>query len=121
MTKTDKLIFWIVLAVSVLLLLFSHMIFSGSGEKTVTIETEGRHYASYQLENLWEPKVLQVETSYGTMEMMLSREGASITSSSCSDGLCLGEITDAGEMLVCLPNRVVVRMKSETEVDGVAY
>ncbi len=121
MTKTDKLIFWSVLVFSVLFLLFSNVIFTDSGQKTVIIEADGRHYASYRLEHITEPKHITVQTAYGSQEIEITKEKVHIAKSDCRDGLCLGEIKDPGEMLVCLPCRIVVRMDASGEVDGVAY
>lgn len=121
MTKTDKLIFWFVLIFSVLFLLFSNVIFTKSGQKTVIIEADGKHYASYRPENITDPKHITVQTAYGTQEIEISKEKTHIVKSTCRDGLCLGEIKNPGEMLVCLPCRIVVRIESSREVDGVAY
>ena len=121
MTKTDKLIFWFVLIFSVLFLLFSNVIFAGSGQKIVSIEADGKPFATYQLENITEPKHITVQTEYGKQEIEITKEKVHITASDCKDGLCLGEIRHPGEMLVCLPNRIVVRMEANKEVDGVAY
>lgn len=121
MTKTDKLIFWGVLIFSALFLLCSNVILAKTGEKTVTVEVEGKHYASYSTESLTEPKVLKIETSHGNQEIRITKEKTEIVYSSCKDGLCLGEIKNPGEMLVCLPNRIVVRMEASGEVDRVAY
>lgn len=121
MTKTDKLIFWGVLIFSVMFLLLSNVIFAKNGGTNVTIEVEGKHYASYSTESLTEPKILHVETDYGSQEIKITKEKTEIVKSSCKDGLCLGEIKNPGELLVCLPNRIVVRIEASGEVDRVAY
>lgn len=121
MTKTDKLIFWGVLAASALILLFSNVIFAKTGKKTVVIEVNGAPYATYRLEQISQPKKLKIQTAQGSQEMEMTNEKVTIIKSTCKDGLCLGEIENPGGMLVCLPNRIVVRMETDGEVDGVAY
>lgn len=121
MTKTDKLIFWGVLAVAMLILLFSNVIFAKTGKKTVVIEVNGAPYATYRLEQVSEPKVLHIQTAQGSQEIELTNEKVKIIKSTCKDGLCLGEIESPGGMLVCLPNRIIVRMETDGEVDSVAY
>ena len=121
MTKTDKLIFWGVLIFSGLFLLFSNVIFAKTGQKTVVIEANGKPYASYRLETLTEPKCITVQTDFGVQEIEITNEKVHIVKSDCKDGLCLGELRNPGEMLVCLPNRIVVRLESGGEVDSVAY
>lgn len=121
MTKTDKLIFWGVLIISCLFLLFSNVIFAKSGQKTLIIEVNGDHYAVYRLEEIREPKTLQIQSEYGSQEMEITNKSAKIIKSDCRDGLCLGELQKPGDMAVCLPNRIVVRLESSGEVDSVAY
>lgn len=121
MTKTDKLIFWFVLIFSVLVLLFSNVIFTKNGQKTVIIEADGKPFATYRLENIAEPKHITVQTKYGSQEIEITNEKVHIIKSDCKDQLCLGELHAPGEMLVCLPSRIVVRLDANKEVDGVAY
>ena len=121
MTKTDKLIFWGVLVISSLVLLFSNVIFAKTGKKTVVIEVNGAPYATYRLEQISESKILQIPTTQGSQEIEITKEKVKMLKSTCKDGLCLGEIENSGGMLVCLPNRIVVRMETDGEVDGVAY
>lgn len=121
MTKMDKLIFWGLLAISFLFLVFSNIIFAKSGQKTVVIEAGGEYHASYRLEELKEPKHLALSTKFGTHEIELTRQYAKLIKSDCKDGYCLGKIQYPGEMLVCLPGHLVMRIESSGEVDGVAY
>ena len=121
MTKTDKLIFWGVLIASALVLLFSNVIFAKTGKKMVVIEVNGAPYATYRLEQISKPKTLQIQTAQGSQEIEITKEKVKIINSTCKDGLCLGEIETPGSMLVCLPNRIIVRMETDGEVDGVAY
>ena len=121
MTKTDKLIFWGVLVASALVLLFSNVIFAKAGKKTVVIEVDGAPYATYRLEQISGPKTLEIQSTQGRQEIEITNEKVNIIKSTCKDGLCLGEIENPGNMRVCLPNRIVVRMETDGEVDGVAY
>ena len=57
---------------------------------------------------------------------MIKSGTAYISEASCPDKQCMkqGKISRAGEMLVCLPNRVVVKIvdskKDEPVIDGVS-
>ncbi len=121
MTKTDKLIFWSVLVISCLFLLFSNLIFAKSGQKTLVIEVDGAHYAAYRLEEITKPKRIKIQSDFGSQELEITKDSVEIIKSDCKDGLCLGKLEHAGEMAVCLPNRIVVRLEHDGEVDGVAY
>ena len=121
MTKADKLIFWGMLVISVLFLLFSNVIFANSGQKTVIIEVNGARYAEYRMDKMAEPKILKVSSEFGNQEIEITKDTVAVIKSDCEDGLCLEKIDAPGEMIVCLPGRVVIRMDANGEVDGVAY
>ncbi len=120
MTKTDKLIFWGVLLVSLVCLLFSGIVFQKRAT-AIVILAEGKPYASYKTEDLLSPKTLTVTTSYGNVKVEVSKDGARIFESDCDDGRCLGVAKSVGDILVCLPNQVIVKIEGAGEVDGVAY
>lgn len=121
MTKTDKLIFWGTLALSLVLLLFSNMFFSPKGDETIVIEQDGKVYASYQKNTLQTEKTIEIKTEYGYHYLALSSSGARVLETDCPDKQCMGEIHKAGQVLICLPNRLVIRICGAEEVDGVAY
>lgn len=121
MTKTDKLIFWGVLSFSLLLLLFSNILFSRGGEKKAVIEVNGKVYASYRMQELKETKTLTIKTEYGNHIVKIGDKSICVEESDCKNQACLGEIREKGEMLVCLPGRLVLKIVGEQEVDGVAY
>lgn len=121
MTKTDKLIFWGTIASSILLLLFSNVIFATSGQGSIVIEIGGQTYAQYRQDTLTEPKILEIQTEFGYNKIEVSSEGARVLESDCHDKQCLGKISNLGEMIVCLPHRLIVKVEGSREVDGVAY
>ena len=51
----------------------------------------------------------------GTNTLVIGEEGAFISHASCPDGLCIrqGVISLSGERIVCLPNRVIVEIRSD--------
>ncbi len=120
MTKTDKLIFWGVLILSCVILLFSNVIFAKHGERVI-IELDGAPYASYRLSDINTPKRLSVKTEQGAWEIELTNQSVKIVEASCPDQACLGEISKSGELLICLPHRLIVKIEGNGEVDGVAY
>lgn len=48
---------------------------------------------------------------------------AAIVEADCPDGLCVKTswLQNAGEMAICLPHQLVLRIIGESEVDGIAY
>ena len=45
-----------------------------------------------------------------------------MTDAECRDKICenFGRISNAGESIVCVPNQIVIRIKGESGVDGIA-
>ena len=121
MTKTDKIIFWSVLLSAVLFLLFSNMFFAKAGGGSIVIELSGKEYARYGQAALAKPKTLEIKTEFGYNKIDVSNNGARVLESDCKDKQCIGEIHKIGEMIVCLPHRLVVKIEGNGEVDGVAY
>ena len=48
--------------------------------------------------------------------------GASVSAHSCPDGLCeaMGHISEAGQTIVCLPAKTVIRIEGGEVLDGIA-
>lgn len=85
------------------------------------IEVDGTPYASYRMESISSPKILSVSTEFGNQEIEVTNEYIRIVHSDCKDGLCIGTIQQPGEMLICLPHKLIVRIEANMEVDRVAY
>jgi len=94
------------------------------GNKTVVISIDGEKKSEYPLK---EDGVYLLEGSHlGTNKLVIKDGKAYIEEASCPDKQCMkqGKISKAGEMLVCLPNRVVIKIvdanKEEPIIDGVS-
>lgn len=122
MKRLDKQIFAVLLFLSLLSIVFSNVIFAGRTPTMAVIEVNGKEYGRYSLEEK-ERKILDVRTEFGYNKVEITNDGVFVTDTDCPDRLEIhqGGICNVGEMLVCLPNRFVVRLEGEREVDGVAY
>ncbi len=122
MTRLDKLIFCVLIAFSVLSILFTNIIFAKKTADEVIIEVDGAEYGRYPLYEK-NGKILDVKTKFGYNKIEILNGKVRILDTDCPDRLEVksGFIDSSGEMLVCLPNRVVVRIGGEKDVDKVAY
>lgn len=120
-TRTDKIIFWGTLLLSFVLLLFSNVLFAPQGDDTIVIEQNGKVYASYQRSALHTEETIEIQTEYGYHQLVLSGQGVRVLKTDCKDKQCVGEISKAGDMLICLPHKLVIKICGNGEVDGVAY
>lgn len=121
MTKTDRMIFWGTLVLALLLLVCANLLFLPCGEETIVIEQNGKVYASYQKSELHQAKKIEIQTEQGYHLLEISSRGARVLETDCKDKLCVGEIQKAGDLLICLPQRLVIKIQGNKEVDGVAY
>ncbi len=124
-TLWDKIIGTTVLTAALIIyLLFAGFVF-GEQPESVTIFVDGKEYASYNLAEISGVKKVEVNTELGHNTIEISSDGARVTEASCPDKTDIqsGKISKPGQMLVCVPNRVTVRItgKSEAKVDKVTY
>ena len=108
-------------AVAAALLLLAGRAVSRNDGTTAVVRIDGRETARYSLAEDGE----FVISGLGGTNLLVIREGeASVTEADCPDRLCVRQrgIRHKGEMIVCLPHRVVIRIEGgeEPEVDGIS-
>ncbi|MBS4538877.1 NusG domain II-containing protein [Clostridium sp. D2Q-11] len=125
MKKLDGIIIIVVLLVS--LLGFLYLQYGRDNDfnnKKAEIYIDGELYNSYELTEDIDEEVV-INTELGTNIIKLYNNGVNIIDADCPDKYCVsdGFINEPGEMLVCLPNKVVVEIKGEKEstIDDTSY
>lgn len=109
----------ILLLCAVLLLCVSGLLLYagiGSSGRTVRVEVDGDLYGRWDLSE-------DAEIDIAGHNLLCIREGeAMMRSADCPDGLCVAHlpVSRAGQSIICLPNRVVVLVEGEPEIDAVA-
>lgn len=96
---------------------------SGNAARVV-ITIAGEEYGSWPLD---QNRVLNVENAYGFNEVTIQDSTVAVTRSDCANQICVdtGAIRRTGEMIVCLPHRLVVTIQSgegtsENEYDAIS-
>ena len=88
----------------------------------VIIESGGELYATYPLS---EDRTFEVPAygSGGSNTVCIADGKVSVTEASCKNQVCVhhGEISRSGESIVCLPNRLVVRIDAGGSGEGGGY
>lgn len=123
--KHDIILGLILLSVaSILFVIDLTNVSSDTGNKKVVVSVDGKKTAEYPLKK---DATYELSGSHlGTNTLVIKSGKAYISEASCPDKQCMkqGKISRAGEMLVCLPNRVVVKIvdskKDEPVIDGVS-
>lgn len=123
-TRGDRILIFLLIISSLTVLLFFNFYLFRADASDVVIEVNGKLYAQYSLKELHKPKQVMIETEYGYNLLLLEKGNVSVLESSCKDKLEVqsGTINHAGQQLICLPNRLVIRLKGKSEqIDGVTY
>lgn len=122
--KGDKIVaFSVLLFACLLYFLFIITVFEGKPQ-TAEVYVDGEFYASYELNDIKNTKVVRVETEYGSNTLELSNYGVRVTDASCKDKVDVraGEITKSNQMIICIPNRFSVQLTGDSsDVDKVSH
>ncbi|MBD3348861.1 MAG: hypothetical protein GF400_06655 [Candidatus Eisenbacteria bacterium] len=105
LTGADRLVLYVLVGLGVALLFVP----GESGESgEVVVEGAGGFRAVVPLA---EERTLEVPGPLGTTVVEVSGGAARVASSPCPEKLCVraGDVAEAGDVAVCVPNRVVVR------------
>jgi hypothetical protein len=83
-------------------------IVTGEGEK-VRIETNGREFAEISLQ---EEQTLMVPGPLGHTTVIVQNHEVFVSHSPCCAKICIkmGHVSQAGQMIVCVPNKVSIRV-----------
>ncbi|MBQ8331015.1 MAG: NusG domain II-containing protein [Clostridia bacterium] len=81
---------------------------------TVVITVDGRFFGEYSLE---EDRVVEIRNGDGYNVLVIEEGKASVKRASCPDGICSSHrpIEHNGESIICLPNRVVVEIRTRSQ------
>ena len=120
-SKND-MIFIGITAAGLLAVLFFYSVFGGKKGNGIEITIDGAFYGSYPLESDREIPIL-IDGRTANI-LIISNGRADMIKADCPDRLCVHQkaISKNNESIVCLPNRVVVRVTggTESEFDTIA-
>lgn len=88
--------------------------FAGGVGNSVDITVDGKHYRSLPLAEDCE---FLVHGTAGDNHICICEGSVSVTAADCPDLICVHHtpISNAGERIVCLPNRVVISISTKTD------
>ncbi|MDK2917845.1 MAG: hypothetical protein PWQ37_578 [Candidatus Petromonas sp.] len=126
MKRLDIIIIVLVIVVSLVSMgVFKSISNKQYEKKYAEISIDGKHYKSIPLNDPSYTETLTVKTELGTNVIRIEDGGANIIDADCPDKICVkdGFISKPGEVLVCLPNKLVVEIKGQRQsnVDELSY
>lgn len=117
-TKGDIILIFSVIILIVLLFIGS---FSGGDSLRAEIYLDGEMVEEIDLRGVQKSYSINI----ASCELLIESDGVTFLSSECDDGLCIkrGKMTKKGDAMACVPQRVVVSIKSTKgkAPDGVTY
>jgi hypothetical protein len=93
--------------------------------RVVEIKVDGVLYESFEwIEGL--EKEISIDTEFGINKIVIDKYGLYMEYSDCENQVCVldGVINSPGEILVCLPHRLIIEIKGKRDgddVDGFSY
>ena len=125
LTKGDKLLILTIIVVNVLALVFINRSLFSYEEKYISIQVNGEEIKTITFDDNMIGKTIPIETEYGYNLIEIGDGNVRVIEADCPDQLDVkqGYISKIGEVIVCLPNRLVVEIKgigAETEIDGIS-
>lgn len=114
--KTDIIIAIIVLTVSFAGYFFTGAALAGENRKVV-IESDGKIFAEYGMD---ESRTVDVK---GHNKVEITPEYVRVIYADCPDerDVKQGKISSPGSIIVCMPNKMTVRIVGESEIDAISY
>ncbi|MFX0548114.1 NusG domain II-containing protein [Hathewaya histolytica] len=126
MKKGDKFI--LVFVALIFLISIESLWFYRTGKQEnqiAVIEKDGKVLHKIDIKNLKEKKEIKIELEDGRYNIIEIEKGRiRFKDANCRDKVCIrsGWLSRNGDMAICLPNRVSIKILGEREdVDGVAY
>ncbi len=123
MTKGDKILIISVIIISFLSLGFIKNSNAGYKQKYVSIQVNGEEYKKIIFDKKIIGKTIPIETEFGYNLVEIGDGEVWVVEASCPDELDVkqGKISKSGEIIVCLPNKLVIEIKGSDETGEIDY
>ncbi len=124
MTVADKLVMFFLLILAIAAIIFQGFFMSGDKGERVVITVNNKEYAGYNFSDIEEKTTLEIETEYGKNTVVIDQGSVWVSQADCPDKLDIkaGRISKTNQMIVCLPNRLMIEIKDDAgKVDKVTY
>lgn len=120
--RNDIILISVIVIISVALLLVWKLVYlkgkNPDSDAFVRVTVDGKVYGTYPLSKDDTIEIKNVDGDV-TNTLVIKDGVADVTAADCPDHLCVKQkaISKEGESIICLPNKVVVTVKSDTKSD----
>lgn len=126
-TKGDKILIFSIILISFVMFASFQVIGFAGGETYVLIEVNGKLYQKVSLGNDGPNLKIPVPVTAGENIVEIDRDRVRMLYAQCPDEDCIrqGWISRPGQIIVCLPNRMVIKIQSDKftkeDVDEITF
>ena len=122
--KGDFVVFFVICGIILAVFLLFYR--NPTDATQVVIYVNSEKYAVYQLEQPYDKNIkipVNHNPKYGYNHIRIHDGSVTMVDSTCPNGDCIrmGTIKDAGDILICLPYKLMVRLEGGEAVDAVSY
>lgn len=116
LTRADKLLALLVVASAIALFLHGHR--TATTGDTLLIEVVGGDSTTHRMSSF---ALLRIAGPLGECQIEIGPEGARVISAPCAQKICMrrGWIWQRGDLAVCVPNGLLLRVAGRAHVDAV--
>lgn len=122
MKKFDKILIGVFVVMAIVVGIFMKIRASRDyNEKYAEIKIEGNLYKRVKLEPNKPVERINIKTDLGENVIEIKDGGVSIIEADCPDQVCVkdGHKEHPGDVIVCLPNKVIIEIKGEVNDSNV--
>lgn len=119
LTKGDKVLVIVLIVFSLLFAYYMATVNNNLEKKYISIQINGEEINTIEFSDDIIGETYVLETEFGRNVLQFGDGEVRIIEASCPDQLCVkqGKIGQVGQLLVCLPNRLVVEIKANDAVN----
>ncbi|HHY41887.1 MAG TPA: NusG domain II-containing protein [Thermoanaerobacterales bacterium] len=117
-TKGDKILFFSIILISFIIFVSFQVYGFADGKSYVLIEVNGKLYQKVSLGETGPNLKISVPVANGENIVEIERDRVRMLSAQCPDQDCIrqGWINRPGQMIVCLPNKMVIKIQSDKSI-----
>lgn len=126
-TTGDKILIIFLVIFSIIFSVWINMSTSETSDLYISIQVNGEELKTIEFTEEIIGKTFEIKTEFGRNVILIGDKNVRVIEASCPDKLDIkqGIIDKSGQMLVCLPNRLIIELKSRNknikEIDNVNY
>ena len=116
-TRGDKILVVLLLAFSAFIAIYFARLGTNTSGKYVSVQVNGEEIKKIQFSEELVGNTYVIQTEFGRNVLELGDDNVRVIEADCPDQLDVkqGAISRPGQLLVCLPNRLIVEIKTERE------